>query len=241
MRCSADRLVEALIAIQMLDYQKHQSSKGTRSTKPAVVTISRECGSMGAQVAQLLADALEVRCCDRVILQEVARRANVDENLVKALDQHVSELEDHWWKKLLHKEALSYEDYYQNLVKTVLSISRTGGVIVGRGANHILGEKRAFRVRVTGSLDKCAEFISERDKVDMKLAMQKARRSNKERAEYIHKLYNADINDPTHYDLVLNSDRFSREQIVDLILLAMDKAGFTIPNDARQSLSALAE
>ena len=230
MKCSADRLIEALVAIQVLDYQKQQAEKVKPPTKPAVVTVSRECGSMGAQVAQLLADALEVRCCDRMILQEVASRAHVDEELVKALDQHVSNTGDQLWRKLLHKDTLSYEDYYQNLVKTILSISRTGGVIIGRGANHILGEK-AFRVRVTGSLNKCARFISERDKVDMDRAIEIARESNNERAEYIQKLYDADINDPSHYDLVLNSDRFSHDQMVELVLLAMAKTGFTVPND----------
>lgn len=225
MKCSADRLIEALVAVQMLDYQKQQSEKARQPIKPAVVTVSRECGSMGAQVAQLLADHLEVRCCDRMILQEVASRAKVDEYLVKALDQHVSKIGDQLWRKLLLKDTLSYEDYYQYLVKTVLSISRTGGVIIGRGANHILGEK-AFRVRVTGSLNKCARFISDRDKVDIERAVEIARESNNERAEYIRKLYSADINDPSHYDLVLNSDRFSHDQMVDLILFAMEKSGF---------------
>ena len=229
MKCSAERLIEALIAVQMLDYQKGLSGKVEQPEKPAVVTVSRECGSMGAQVAQLLADALEVRCCDRMILREVATRANVDEKLVKALDQHVNNIGDQLWRKLLHKDTLSFEDYYQNLVKTILSISRTGGVIIGRGANHILGEK-AFRVRVTGSLNKCARLISDRDNVDMERAIEIARESNNERAEYIHKLYHADINDPAHYDLVLNSDRFSHDQMVDLILLAMEKSGFTVPN-----------
>ena len=233
MKCSAERLIEALVAVQMLDYQKQQSEKAKQPTMPPVVTVSRECGSMGAQVAQLLADALEVRCCDRMILQEVARRANVDQSLVKALDQHVSNNGDQLWRKLLHKDTLSYEVYYQNLVKTILSISRTGGVIIGRGANHILG-KKAFRVRVTGSLAKCARFISDRDNVDMERATEMARASNNERAEYIHKLYNADINDPSHYDLVLNSDRFSHDQMVDLVLLAMEKAGFSIPNDNKE-------
>lgn len=241
MRCSADRLIEALIAVQLMDYQKQQSKKDEQPVKPIVVTVSRECGSMGQKVAQLLADTLEVHCCDRMILQEVARRAHVDEKLVEALDQHVSKIEGHWWKKLLHQDALSYEDYYQNLVKTVLSISRTGGVILGRGANLILGEKKAFRVRVSGSLSKCAELISDRDNVDIEQAVEKAKQSNRERAEYIQKLYSTDINDLSHYDLVLNSDRYDHVQMVDLILFAMEKSGYTIPHDARKSLAVLAD
>jgi cytidylate kinase len=243
MRCSADRLIEALIAVQMIDFQKQLEEKNRQQThaKPNVVTISRECGSLGKQVAQLLADALEVRCCDRLILQEVARRAHVDEKLVEALDQHVSHIEGHWWHQLLHKDALSYELYYQHLVKTVLSISRTGGVILGRGANLILGKEKAFRVRVTGSLQKCAATIAKRDHIDTDKAMEKARRSNRERAEYIHRLYDTDINNLSHYDLILNSDRFNQIQMVELILTAMETAGYTISKDARKSLASLAE
>jgi cytidylate kinase len=54
-------------------------------------------------------------------------------------------------------------------------------------------------------------------------------------------LYDADINDPAAYDLILNSDRYDRVQMVDLILDAMEKAGYKLPDDARKSLTILAE
>ena len=135
MRCNAERLIEALIAMEVMQMQQQEAEKKEKLRQKAeiyVVTVSRDFGSMGKLVAQLLADTLEVRCCDRFILQEVARRAHVDEELVKVLDEHVSKLNDHWWQHLLNKDAFSYEDYYHYLVKTVLAISRTGGVIIGR-------------------------------------------------------------------------------------------------------------
>jgi len=53
-------------------------------------------------------------------------------------------------------------------------------------------------------------------------------------------LYDTDINDPSAYDLVLNSDRYDCVQMVELILDAMEKAGYKFPDDARKSLSLLA-
>ena len=244
MRCNADRLIEALIATEMMEMQRQEADKKEKRRQKAkvkVVTVSRDFGSMGKLVAQLLADTLEVRSCDRFILQQVAQRAHVDEELVRALDEHVSKINGHWWQHLLQKDAFSYEDYYHYLVKTVLSISRSGGVIVGRGANLILSENKAFRVRITGSVEQCAKRVASREQIDREESIELVRKINKERAEYIRMLYDADINDPSAYDLVLNSDRYDRVQMVDLILDAMEKAGYKLPDDARNSLSLLAE
>ena len=78
MRCNAERLIEAIIATEVMKMQQRaaeQKQKIRQKTEVYVVTVSRDFGSMGKDVAQLLADTLEVRCCDRSILQEVARRA----------------------------------------------------------------------------------------------------------------------------------------------------------------------
>ena len=53
--------------------------------------------------------------------------------------------------------------------------------------------------------------------------------------------YDTDIKDHCAYDLALNSDRYDRVQLVDLILDAMEKAGYKLPDDARKSLSKLTE
>ena len=238
MKCNPERFIEALIAVEMMEMQHQQAAereKQQRQAKTCVVTVSRDFGSLGKLVAQQLADKLEVRCCDRYILQEVARRAHVDEELVRVLDEHVSKINGHWWQHLLQKEDFSYEDYYHYLVKTVLSVSRMGGVIVGRGANLILGEKNAFRVCITGSVEKCAERVASREEIDINGAINKVQEVNNERAEYIRKLYDTDINEPSNYDLVLNSDRFNKEQIVELIWDAMEKTGYQLPDENRNT------
>jgi len=244
MRCNADRLIEALIATEIMAMQQRENEKKEKLRQKAetyVVTISRDFGSLGKSVAQLLADALEVRCCDRFILQQVAEKAHVDEELVRVLDEHTSKIEGHWWNHLLQKDAFSYEDYYHYLIKTIASIACTGGVIIGRGANLVLGADQAFRVRITGSIEQCAKRVAAREGIDINEGAERVREVNKERADYVRMLYDADINDPAAYDLILNSDRYDRVQMVDLILDAMEKAGYKLPDDARKSLTILAE
>jgi len=115
-----------------------------------------------------------------------------------------------------------------------------GGVIIGRGANLILGPDRAFRVRIVGSPVKCAERVAEEENISFEEAKQKAHDVDQERAEYIKKLYDTDIDDPLSYDLVLNSDRYDRVQLVELILEAMQKSGYELQTDVFDSLRKLA-
>jgi cytidylate kinase len=243
MRCNADRLIEALVTAQLKEQQVIAAIKAEQrwqKSRTHVVTVSRNFGALGKEVAQLLADTLEVRCCDRYILQEVARRANVDEELVRVLDEHISHIDERWWKGLITKNTFSYEEYYKHLVKTVFSISLRGGVIIGRGANLILGPERAFRVRIVGSAEQCAKRVANRENISMDEARQKVSDVDRERAEYIRKLYDTDIDDPLSYDLVLNSDRLDRIEMVELILQAMQKSGYQLQKDIYDSLHKLA-
>lgn len=242
MKCNAERLIQALVTAQLKEQQAINSkAKQVWDKKQTlVVTVSRNFGALGRETAQLLADTLELRCCDRSILQEVARRAQADEELVKVLDEHISHIDDHWWSTLTTKNTFSYEDYYKYLVQTIFSISLRGGVILGRGANLILGPERAFRVRIVGSPLKCAERVAERENISLEEAMKKAQDVDHERAEYIRKLYDTDIDDPLAYDLVLNSDRYNKVQLVELILVAMQESGYRLKNDVFDSLQKLA-
>ena len=243
MRCNADRLVQALVTAQLKEQRAADSKKAQQvweKSETYVVTISRNFGSMGKKAGKLLADTLGVRCCDRYILQEVARRADIDEDLVKILDEHISHIDEHWWSPLISKNTFSYEEYYKHLVKTIFSISLRGGVIIGRGANLILGPERAFRVRIVGSPLKCAERVAEREDISLDEAIKKAHDVDQERAEYIRKLYETDINDPLAYDLVLNSDRYDKVQLVELILVAMQESGYKLKNDVFDSLAKFA-
>jgi len=229
MKCDMERLIEALVgAAMMTDREKH-NEPAEQKRQAYVVTVSRNYGALGKTVAQLLADRLGVRCCDREILQGVARRAHVDADLVKILDERVKGIDGDWWQGLIKGKRFSREQYFHHLVKLVLSISQKGGVIVGRGAHLILGSERAFRVRIVGTLPRCAARIAARENLDIAVARQRVIEVDRERSEYIRELYDVDIEDAGFYDLLLNSDRFDVETMVESILFGMKGAGYVLP------------
>ena len=236
MKCSVERLIEALIGIELAQARKAAEVKAMQARKASyVVTISRSYGSHGHQIGQALADSLGVRCCDRAILEGVAKAADLDGDLVKKLDENIEHVHSRPWMAIFRYKSYPKERYLHHLVKVVLNISKKGGVIVGRGAHLILGPGKAFRIRIIGSRNVCARRVAERKQIDLKAARELVKKVNRRRADYLQQLYGKDINDCRNYDLVINSDRFDVESAVELILHSMRQAGYDIPEKLMQS------
>lgn len=236
MKCSVERLIEALIGSEIARERKVAEERAAeRQRSTYVVTVSRGYGALGKETAQALADTLGVRCCDRIILQEVAKRANVDVELIKRLDERVDNIGSDWWQSLFRGKSYPKERYLHHLVKVILNISTKGGVIVGRGAHLILGPHRCFRVRIVGSLEKCAERIGMREGIDIEAAKRRVEQVDRERAEYINELYGVHAGDSSNFDLVINTDRFTVNESVSLILDAMQQAGYELTPEILRS------
>src|SRR5690606_33597280 len=113
----------------------------------------------------------------------VASDARVPRYLMERLDEQAASAWDDWTHSLITGKAASKDDYRRHLVNVVLGIARAGGVIVGRGAHLILDEKHVFRVRITGSPEKCAQEIARRKHLTMEEARKDVLRVNRERAD----------------------------------------------------------
>ena len=235
MKCSVERLIEALVGVELAQARKAAEEKAAQERKASyVVTISRSYGSHGHRIGQQLADRLGVRCCDRAILEGVAKRADLDGGLVKRLDENIELAGSKPWKALFKNKSYPRERYLHHLVKVVLNISKKGGVIVGRGAHLILGPGKAFRIRIISSPDVSAQRVAERRQLDLKAARERVRTVNRQRTDYLQTLYGKDINDCSSYDLVINTDRFDVDAAIELILHSMQQAGYDIPEKLMQ-------
>ncbi|MEM9302401.1 MAG: cytidylate kinase-like family protein [Pseudomonadota bacterium] len=185
-----------------------------------VVTISGAPGSGGDAIARDVAAALDVPLYDREILEEVARASGIDRRLLERLDESVSALKGAWLRAILTGENVFKDSYRRNLVNAILSIAAGGGVIIGRGANLVLGDEQAFRVRIVGSEASRVGRMARDGGVELAKARSLVTVEDRKRSDFIRTLFGRDINDPINYDLVLNSDRLDRGMMVELILAA---------------------
>ena len=218
--------IQVIQTILQADIVSQRKSKSRR--RPPVVTVSRGYGCGGSKTAKILAKRLKVPLYDDEIIEAVARSAKVDPYLMEQLDEKVKKLKDAIVLSFVTGQSAFPEDYRRHLVNVILGIARTGGVIVGRGANFVLANQRCFRARIVGSPQKCAARLADKKKISLEEAQKLQEDTEKERAEYTRKLFNRDVNEPEAYDLILSSENFSPKQMSHIILGAMKKADFDI-------------
>ncbi|MBF0187322.1 MAG: cytidylate kinase-like family protein [Magnetococcales bacterium] len=222
-------IINSIVEAEIYEETGEHPSAGQGSGAP-LVTVSRSFGSNGTVVARLLAERLGVRMYDRTLIKEVSRTAKADKNLMALLDERVTSMVDSLVQSFMVKDGgASTDTFYRSMIKVILGISQVGGVIVGRGAHLLLPNRKVFRLRVDGSLDICTNRVSDRLGIRKGRARDLVIQTNKDRVRYVRKIYSRYSTTNTYYDMVINSDIFTPEQIVEIVIVAMEKGGFDLP------------
>jgi len=196
-----------------------------------VITISREYGSGGATLAEMLARSLGWKLVDESLVAEVAKRAKIDPETAARYDECV----DPWFHRLV--KGL-WQGGYEGLATAVDSktidsegMTKLAGeiireaaslgqcVIVGRGAQCILrNRKNVFHVSIFGPHQQKIERMRDRLAPGMN-AERVMEETDRRRAAYINRFYGEDWKDRRLYHLVINSG-LGLETVRDTILCA---------------------
>ncbi|MBF0627572.1 MAG: response regulator [Magnetococcales bacterium] len=204
----------------------HKSSEPT-AKHPIVVTVSRQFGSNGGKIAELLAERLGVTCYGHSMIDDMMNKTHTTKKLMELMDEKLPKAIDSFLYSLLVKPEQSVSGYYKTIIKTILNISRSGGVIVGRGARLILAhDPQVFRIHIEGTKEVCIRRVAQREQITPDAAKRKIAETEKERSRFLKGLFKRYPNTRTYYDLVLNSDRIDPVHAVDIIVHAMHKMGY---------------
>jgi len=178
------------------------------------VTISRESGSGGSSLAQLLAERLTAQASDgrewRVfegnLPAKMLQSNHLSPHLARYLpEDHVSEITSSIGELLgLHP---SLWDLGQKMNATMRALAGEGRVIlVGRGANFATaGLAHGIHVRLIAPELHRARFVARRYGLSEADALLHNARCNAARRRYVRDNFGADVEDPSWYDLVINT------------------------------------
>lgn len=177
----------------------------------AIVTISRELGSGGSDVASRLCKALGCRLLDKATLEDQMREYGLTADVASRYD----EKKPSFWARM-SSDKLHYERFLRT---AVLETARRGDcVIVGRGSQVILsGLVGPIHVRVVAPHVERVERIMRRYECDEEEAARRMRQSDQDRMGFHRFFFGTDVNAPTLYDVVFNLRGLSVEQVVNSI------------------------
>jgi len=216
-----------IIAQQELRQQQEQEETPTVAKLP-VITISRQLGSNGTEIAKQLGHELGWDVWHNEIIDKIANDANVHRQMVALLDERAVSAFEELSRALFSATGMTSQTYVRHLVGTLMSIGQQGkAIIVGRGANFILPE--ALNVRIVASFDYRVENLMKRDEISQGEAERRTVRSDQARSDFMRKVFGADIDDVALYDLILRMDEFSLQDTIQILRTAT-RIKFTDPS-----------
>lgn len=227
--------IDAQAVIQAIVRALEEPPAKARQQRAPVITISRTVGSGGDYVAGKIADRLGIEIFGSEIINAIATEANVSASLMEALTEKLDAV-DAWIYSAVFGKHASRDDYVHFLSTVIRGLYHTGGVIVGRGSHVILAGRDVLRVQIVGSVEACATRVSEQQGMSYAEAKRSVQDSNKRRGKFVWDLFHSRYNDPTNFDLIINTDYFRKlDDVVEIILLAVRARGLDRKWHAAQS------
>lgn len=213
---STARSLEKIVEEQIKRWQVEQKKKYKKPIRP-VITMSRLPGAGAQNIAKRLVEDLKIDFFDSEIVEMIAKNAQVSEKVVRTLDEQDRSIFDEWIHALGEKHLWS-DEYFDQLTRVVNSIGTHGyALIMGRGASFILPKEVCLRVLVVAPLSVRIDNVMRKYNVSEAEARREVLRTEANRRAFIRKYFNAEMTEPTNYDLVINTENLQLDAAVKVI------------------------
>lgn len=201
----------------------------------AIITISRGTLSGGRAVAECLASALDYPCVGREILQEAASKVGAaEEDLSSKLEATPSR-----WARLTQERKT-----YLLAVQTALAEHCTTGELVyhGLAGQFLLRElPGVLAVRLIAPLEmRTRALMDSHHRMTRKAAEEFIHDVDEDRRRWVKLMYQADVEDPSLYDLTINLQSISFETACEIIEEAAAQPPFQVTDEVKARLEAFA-
>jgi cytidylate kinase len=197
-----------------------------------ILTIEREYGSGGNEIAQLLADHMGWKLWDQLLTEEIAKFANCPKAVVEVREERTDPLYYRLFKSFLrgsyegslnaHKlNVVDSESILRITERVVQHAAKTGNsVIVGRGSQHFLRARNdTLRIFLYAPREDKVRRLLARGKTE-KEAEQLVDTVDRERVDFIQRYFHVEWPDRAVYHTMINTaigDRAVVHSILDLM------------------------
>ena len=186
-----------------------------------IITIGRQHGSSGREIARLLAEKLNYKCYDKAIVDEAANHSDFSRDLIDAFD------EKRMSAFILHAGGYGLNENFRLNMQVVSAqfeamrnIAEKGNCIfVGRCADYILRDHDdLISVFILGDMDERLKCLERRQGLDEVEARKKIKEVDKDRSSFYRYYSDQTWGDAQNYDMCINSSKLGVEGTVQVIL-----------------------
>lgn len=209
---------------------------------PFVITIARQMGSGGRQLAQTLAQHYGVAYYDKTVLSQAAEETGLGRNVFHHNDDRKG-----FVRQIIHavQPFIGGGDFYSNSQlsdENIFSLqsavirrlaSERSCVIVGRAADFILRDHpRCIRIFITANMEDRVRRVMDEKKIDFRNATRLIDHVDEQRAAYYNFYADSNWGNADTYDLCINVSALGAESTLEFVKSFIDRRLFDAPVDA---------
>jgi cytidylate kinase len=212
----------------------------------SVITISRQYGSGGDEIAAQVCEILGYRYFDKRLIAQLVSDLAMSEikmedfseddyqvrNILERLfgtSRRTSAQIRAWIQDIEGKRQLEVqhldEEHLISLIRDAIQMvyRQDNIVIVGRGGQAILKDQpNVLHVRIEALFEARVQYLRKREDLTLEDAQQKLIQKDKAAADYLKRFYDIDWEDPKHYHLVINTGKCHIIDAVKLLANAVE-------------------
>jgi cytidylate kinase len=202
-----------------------------------VVAISHTDGAGGESIGRIVAERLGFRYVDEEIIGLAADKEGLESHVIADAEKRKSALArlieglgrvgvaGAGMGALTIREASEFtrsDDFRAFVLEAIRETADPGDVvIVAHAASIALADREdLLRILITAPAKARTRQLAEDQHILEEEAAKLIQRSDARRGEYIRRFHAIDTELPTHYDLVVNTDRLSLDQAAEIVIRA---------------------
>ena len=209
-----------------------------------VITISREYGSGGKEVAKRVCEMLGYTYFDKNLMVHVASEIGLSDDEVVDFSEDTYKMRN-FMERLLDRQRIGAAAWDNSagaarslqveildeaqcavLVKHTLlgAYKHDNVVIVGRGGQAMLREKPGvLHVRLNAPRGARALRIKERESLGLGEATERVRRKDQAATAYLKRFFEIDWDNPLLYHLIINTGKWELDDVAQMIVNALTR------------------
>jgi cytidylate kinase len=200
-----------------------------QSAQVELITVSREFGAGGSDLARLLGERLGWPVLDHELVFRCAKRLNIDTAAVERMHECSPSLLARISAALLvaPPEAPGIDTMHMLHIDSIAEAAHASIreaadnpplIVVGHGAQCLLaGRRDALHVRLFAPLAVRMTRLRDRYGWSAGTASAKAKEMDEVRRRYVQRYFSQDLRDPLLYDVHINTGRMSVEEAVGVV------------------------
>ena len=183
----------------------------------AIITISRQSGSLGDELSLYLSQKLGCEVITRQYVME-----NIFCDISEEEQERLSESSKHFLAIIPGKEV-TYKEYLSTEINSIANDSRNL-IVLGLGGFEMLGNRPdVINIRVVASMNTRVSRISRQFNMTREEAEASIVNGDRKHKRFVSILWETDLSEIEAYDLTLNTDNLSVEECASSVLALMNK------------------